>query len=81
MSKNAKVSGAKLMKILNCSKPYLYGLIDKRLITPFYFGGEDGNLCKPYYDLEEVYSALKPMADGGIKRKSQVKNTTNHEPA
>lgn len=63
-----KVSGAKLMTILNCSKPYLYDLINKRVITPYYFESEKGNFTKPFFDTQEVFAALKPMPGGGTKR-------------
>jgi len=73
-----KVSGNKLMRVLDCSKPYLYDLIGKGIITPYYF---EGNFTKPYFDLKQVFSALKPQPNGGIKRKSYVRKNITHEPA
>jgi len=71
-----KVPIEELAVILHHSKTQIYKLVDARLITPYYF---TGGFTKPFFDLEEVYSALEPMANGGIKRKSHVKRDTNHE--
>lgn len=65
-----------LAEILHHSKTQIYNLVNAGLITPYYF---KGSFTKPFFSLEEVYSALEPTADGRVKRKSQVKNTSIHE--
>jgi len=69
-----KVPVEELCERLRCSKPFVYKLIEAGLITPYYF---EGNFTKAYFDLEQVEQSLKPMPDGGVKRK----NYRTHEPA
>jgi len=62
-----KVPIEHLCERLHCSRPQVYRLVDAGLITPYYF---TGGFTKPYFDLEEIFTALKPMPDGKTKRKN-----------
>jgi len=63
-----------LCEKLHCSRPFVYKLVNKGLVTPLYFKGD---FSKAFFDLEEVYSALEPMPNGGVKRRAY--NKQNHE--
>lgn len=45
---------------LDCSKHYLYSLIKKEIITPYYFeySNDSKPLGKPYFKISELANAL-----------------------
>jgi hypothetical protein len=60
------VNLSKILAILGCSKPFLYGLIKNEIITPYYFTLNDNKegKGKPYFNLIEISHKLK---EGRIK--------------
>jgi len=51
----SKLSFKATMAALDCSRSFVYSLIDKGILTPFYIEGSR----KPYFDLNQIEAAMK----------------------